>query len=64
MWLQLPLRPVNSAAATAGDTVAGGDGTDTLTVDVDLVDTVAVTTALTGVSGFETLNLSGAMGRR
>ena len=38
------------------------DGTDTLVADVDLVDTAAVTTALTSVSGFETLNLSGTMG--
>ena len=52
---------VNSGAAIAGDTIAGGDGTDTLTSDVDFVDTAAVTTALTGVSGFETLNLLGAM---
>ncbi|MBF25782.1 MAG: hypothetical protein CMP49_04615 [Flavobacteriales bacterium] len=54
--------PENSGTATVGDVIAGGAGTDTLTSDVDLVDTAAVTTALTGVSGFETLNLSGAMG--
>ncbi len=54
--------PANSSATLAGDTLTGGAGTDTLTSDVDFVDTVAVTTALTGVSGFETLNLSGTMG--
>ncbi len=54
--------PANSSATLAGDTLNGGAGTDTLTSDVDFVDTAAITTALTGVSGFETLNLSGTMG--
>ena len=53
----------DSAAAdgsNVGDVYAGGDGTaDTLVADVDLVDAGAVTTALTGVSGFETLSLIG-----
>ncbi len=52
--------PGNSSATNAGDTLTGGAGTDTLTAQVDLVDAAAITTALTGVSGFETLNLSGA----
>jgi S-layer protein len=49
----------NASASSAGDVLDGGDGTDTLVADVDLVDAVAVATALTGVSGFETLSLVG-----
>jgi hypothetical protein len=41
------------------DTVKGGDGTDALTVDVDNVDSGAITTALTNVTGVETLRLNG-----
>jgi len=56
----------NSSSTSAGDVLNGGEGTDTLTADVDLIDTAILTgansTSLTGVSGFETLNLSGAMG--
>jgi len=44
------------------DTVAGGDGTDTLTVDIDDVDTAVITTALTTVTGIETLNITGTQG--
>ncbi len=54
--------PVNAGAAIAGDIIKGGTGADILTADVDLVDTAAVTAALTGISGIEKLNLSGAMG--
>jgi Ca2+-binding RTX toxin-like protein len=50
----------NASATSVGDVLIGGDGTDTLVADADLVDTAAITTALTGVSGFETLNLLGA----
>jgi len=53
--------PTNSSSTSAGDVIKGGDGADMLTADVDLVDTAAVTTALTGISGIEKLNLSGAM---
>ena len=53
----------NSSSTSAGDVVAGGDGDDTLAGDVDLFDagTAGFTgaTTLTGVSGFETLKLSG-----
>lgn len=44
------------------DTVSGGDNTDTLTVDIDDVDSVAITTALTHVSGIETLEIKDAQG--
>ena len=49
----------NASSTNVGDVLNGGDGTDTLTADVDLIDAAAVTTALTGVSKFETLNLNG-----
>ncbi len=49
--------PGNATATNAGDTLTGGAGTDTLSAAVNLVDDT-ITTALTGVSGFETLNLS------
>lgn len=52
----------NASTTSAGDVLVGGAGTDTLVSDVDFVDSAAVTTALTGVSGFETLNLLGTMG--
>ena len=52
----------NASTTTAGDVLVGGAGVDTLVSDVDFVDSAAVGTALTGVTGFETLNLSGAMG--
>lgn len=62
----------NSSATTVGDVFAGGDGTDTITVDVDIVDTTAGDSADTndaawtgaaaastfsGMSGFEILAL-------
>jgi len=53
--------PANSSATLAGDVLNGGTGTDTLRVDVDFIDTVAVTSARTDISGFETLELEGAM---
>jgi len=62
----------NSSATTVGDVFAGGDGTDTITVDADIVDTTAGDSADTndaawtgaaaastfsGMSGFEILAL-------
>ena len=53
----------NAAATTVGDVIKGGDGTDTLAGDVDLFDagTAGITglTTYTGISGIETLSLSG-----
>ena len=52
----------NAGATTAGDSLDGGDGDDILAGDVDLFDAAAGFTgavALTGVSAFETLSLSG-----
>ena len=53
----------NSSSTSAGDVVSGGAGDDTLAGDVDLFDAGTAgftgTTTLTGVSGFETLSLSG-----
>jgi Ca2+-binding RTX toxin-like protein len=54
--------PDNATATNVGDVYSGGEGTvDTLVTDVDLVDTgtAGLTTALTGVSGFEVLALNG-----
>jgi Ca2+-binding RTX toxin-like protein len=50
----------NASSTSAGDVLQGGDGIDTLQADIDLIDAAAVTTALTGVTAFETVNLSGA----
>ena len=47
---------------TIDDTVAGGDGTDTLLVDIDDVDTTAApngNTTWVNISGIETLGLTG-----
>jgi hypothetical protein len=51
-------------ASTFGstDTVVGGAGNDRLTVDIDNVDTAAITEALTEVSGIETLEIKGTQG--
>ncbi len=53
----------NASATTVGDVLMGGEGADTLAGDVDLFDGGTAgftgTTAATGISGFETLSLSG-----
>lgn len=52
----------NSSATNAGDVISGGAGNDTLAGDVDIFDATAGftgTTALTGVTGFETLSVNG-----
>ncbi|MDA9191385.1 DUF4214 domain-containing protein [bacterium] len=54
--------PDNATATNVGDVYSGGEGSvDVLVTDVDLVDTgtAGLTTALTGVSGFEVLALNG-----
>jgi len=48
-----------TAGFESTDTLAGGDGTDTLSVAIDEVDTAVLTAALTNVSGFETLTITG-----
>ncbi len=54
----------NAATATAGDVLDGGEGRDILVADVDLVDSAtagftSTADGLTGVSGFEVLQLNG-----
>jgi len=55
--LTLAAEALDSAddGATVGDVLNGGDGTDTLVGEIALVDGIA---ALTGVSGFEVLEIS------
>jgi len=61
--IHLGATPVNAGAAIAGDVIKGGDGTDTLNVDVDIVDggTAGITglTTITGISGVEALSIDG-----
>jgi S-layer protein len=61
----------NAGTTTAGDVYAGGDGTDTLVADVDIVDAAAgwtgaaAASTISGISGFEILaldDLDGAAG--
>jgi len=55
----------NAGTTTAGDVYAGGDGTDTLVADVDIVDAAAgwtgaaAASTVSGISGFEILALDG-----
>ena len=53
----------NSTSTRASDVLNGGSGNDTLAGDIDLFDAGTAlftgTTALTGVSGFETLSVDG-----
>jgi len=51
-----------AATFTSTDTVSGGDGDDWLRVDIDQVDTSAIATALTNVSGIEWLEIEGTQG--
>ena len=50
----------NAGTATAGDVVAGGSGDDTLVAGSALVHNIAAASALTGLSGFETLSVANA----
>jgi hypothetical protein len=48
-----------TATLTSADTVVGGEGTDTLSADIDNIDTTATATAYTKISGIETLTVTG-----
>ena len=50
-----------TSSLTATDTLNGGDGTDTLSTNINQVDTTATATAFTNISNFETLSIANAL---